>query len=108
MSCAAWILHELKAFKHSAQRGGASICDVRDVIMRGQADQMLPHYGNDEYIPPPPAHRLVENVAIKLLNKLFPEQRLSRPSGPGGCRAERSLITFVKARYTLSADACLH
>lgn len=49
---------------------GLNLClvsDVGDVIMRGQGEQVLPHYCNEKDIPP--LHQL-EKVAIKVPNKV--------------------------------------
>lgn len=51
---------------------GLNLClvsDVGDVIMRGQGEQVLPHYCNENDIPP--LHQL-EKVAIKVPNKVPP------------------------------------
>lgn len=51
---------------------GLNLClvsDVGDVIMRGQGEQVLPHYCNENDIPP--LHQL-EKVAIKVANKVPP------------------------------------
>lgn len=43
------------------------VSDVGDVIMRGQGEQVLPHYCNEKDIPP--LHQL-EKVAIKVPNEV--------------------------------------
>lgn len=51
---------------------GLNLClvsDVGDVIMRVQGEQVLPHYCNENDIPP--LHQL-EKVAIKVANKIPP------------------------------------
>lgn len=54
---------------------GLNLClvsDVGDVIMRGQGEQVLPHYCNEKDIPP--LHQLGKEegkkVAIKVPNKV--------------------------------------
>lgn len=50
--------------------GGLNLClvsDVGAVIMRGQGEQVLPHYCNEKDIPP--LHQL-EKVAIKVPNEV--------------------------------------
>lgn len=49
---------------------GLNLClvsDVGDVIMRGQGEQVLPHYCNEKDIQP--LHQM-EKVAIKVPNKV--------------------------------------
>lgn len=63
-----WCTAQLTHKDFGEEWGGCAFkSDIGDVIMRGQGEQVLPHYCNEKDIPP--LHQL-EKVAIKVPNKV--------------------------------------